>query len=48
MQKTYLAELRNFKKAYVGGRLGNYKYYDMDDAIASAFASFDELTKKES
>lgn len=38
LQKAYLSELRNFKKAYVGGRLGDYKYYDMDDAIASAIS----------
>lgn len=36
MQKSYLNELSNFKKAHAGGRLGDYKYYDMDDAIASA------------
>lgn len=46
MQQAYLTELSLFKKAYVGGRLGNYKYYDMDDAIASAFSLYNELLEK--
>lgn len=29
-----------------GGRLGEYKYYDMDKVIASAFRMWDELKKK--
>ena len=31
------------KNVIFGGRLGNYKYYDMDKVIAAALQQFDEL-----
>lgn len=34
--KKYLLEASNDKNIIFGGRLGQYKYYDMDDVIASA------------
>lgn len=35
----------NENKTIFGGRLGLYKYFDMDDAIESALQMFDKLTK---
>ncbi len=32
---------------YFGGRLGQYKYYDMDDAVAAALGLFAALQKEE-
>lgn len=39
----YKEELKLYDDIIVGGRLGSYRYYDMDDTILSAF----ELAKKE-
>ncbi len=41
--EKYKEELRQNNDILVGGRLGSYRYYDMDDTILSAF----ELAKKE-
>ena len=34
----YRAEARKIPNLDIGGRLGNYRYYDMDQAMAAAFA----------
>lgn len=39
----YKEELKNFDDILIGGRLGNYRYYDMDDTILAAM----NLAKKE-
>ena len=39
----YKSELKSHKDILVGGRLGNYRYYDMDDTILSAM----KLAKEE-
>ncbi len=39
----YAEELRKFKNIHSLGRLAEYKYYDMDEAIASALAIFERL-----
>ena len=39
----YKEELKHYDDIIVGGRLGSYRYYDMDDTILSAF----ELAKNE-
>lgn len=36
LYKLYLKEAENVQKVYFGGRLGHYKYYDMDQAILAA------------
>lgn len=40
--KRYLVETKKMNNIYFGGRLGEYKYYDMEDTIKSALA----LSKK--
>ena len=39
----YRAELAKFPNLFVGGRLGQYKYCDMDGAIADALALFGSI-----
>ena len=39
----YRAELAKFPNLFVGGRLGQYKYCDMDGAIADALALFNQI-----
>ncbi len=39
----YKAELQRHKNLIVGGRLGDYKYYDMDQTIASALDTFEKI-----
>lgn len=34
--EEYKKESENLNNVYIGGRLGNYKYYDMDDSIKEA------------
>lgn len=43
----YKAELAKNPKYVLGGRLGDYKYYDMDAAIARAFSVVAELCANE-
>lgn len=38
LQERYLQEAARFPQLTVGGRLGNYRYYDMDQAMAAALA----------
>lgn len=39
----YLEEPRNPKGVYFAGRLGDYRYYNMDQAVASALKLFEEI-----
>lgn len=39
----YITDLSEYRGLYVGGRLGEYKYYDMQDTIASAINLFARL-----
>ena len=41
--KSYAERAKNEKNLYVGGRLGEYRYYDMQDTIASAFKLVDMI-----
>ncbi|MBQ7834299.1 MAG: UDP-galactopyranose mutase [Ruminiclostridium sp.] len=43
LYKEYAALAENESKVYFGGRLGSYKYYDMDDVIMEAWALWDKL-----
>ena len=36
----------NEKNIFFGGRLGKYKYYDMDDVIAEALKDFEEIRNR--
>ena len=36
LQERYLQEAARFPMLVIGGRLGNYRYYDMDQAMAAA------------
>jgi UDP-galactopyranose mutase len=41
----YLDELRKYKNIIVGGRLGDYKYYDMHHTIEKALATYETKIK---
>lgn len=41
--KKYQAEAQKYHNIYFGGRLGSYRYYDMDDVIMEALALTKEL-----
>lgn len=43
--KSYKSQAQNLNKFYFGGRLGSYKYFDMDMTIANAFKLEQELIK---
>lgn len=43
---NYRAEAAKYPKLVVGGRLGAFKYYDMDKAVAAAFAAVYEERNK--
>ena len=43
MYEEYKRLSENEKKVIFGGRLGEYKYYDMDKVIESALKKSDEL-----
>lgn len=43
--KKYLKEASRLDNIYFLGRLGDYKYYDMDKAILRALTLFDEIRK---
>ena len=36
---------KKLKNVYFFGRLGDYKYYDMDKAVLRAFELFDNICK---
>ena len=42
--RKYLEEARKLKSVYFAGRLGDYRYYNMDQAVARALELFEELT----
>ena len=41
----YLEEAKKLNNVFFGGRLGKYKYFDMDDTILEAFKDVKELVK---
>ena len=43
LYNKYLEKIKNFKDIYFLGRLGDYKYYDMDKVVARAFEVFEEV-----
>ncbi len=43
LYNKYLKEAEGLKNVYFLGRLGDYKYYDMDKAIARAMELFEEI-----
>ena len=43
LYNKYLEKAKNLKNIYFFGRLGDYKYYDMDKAIARAIELFESL-----
>lgn len=43
LYNKYLDESKNIKNIFFGGRLGKYKYFDMDDVIKEAFEDFKKL-----
>ena len=43
LYNKYLELAKNEKKVIFGGRLGSYKYYDMDKTIEAALKCFDEV-----
>lgn len=45
LYEKYLEESKKDKNVYFLGRLGDYKYYDMDKAIARALDLFEEIKK---
>jgi UDP-galactopyranose mutase len=46
LYKKYKALADNENQVIFGGRLGEYKYYDMDQVIAAALKKADELMKE--
>ena len=46
MYNRYLEKAKELKNVYFLGRLGDYKYYDMDKAVNRALALFDEVFAK--
>lgn len=45
LYKKYTELAKNTKKIFFGGRLGCYKYYDMDDTINNSLTVFQEIAK---
>jgi UDP-galactopyranose mutase len=43
LYEQYLNQAKGLKNVYFLGRLGDYKYYDMDKAIARALELFENL-----
>lgn len=43
LYNKYLAEAKNLKNTFFLGRLGDYKYYNMDEAISRAIELFKEI-----
>ncbi len=46
LYNKYLEKAKAIKNVYFLGRLGDYKYYDMDKAIARALDLFEEIKEK--
>jgi UDP-galactopyranose mutase len=46
--QRYLGEKKNFPQVIFGGRFGDYKYYDMDQVIASALDTYEKQIKTRS
>ena len=46
LYNRYLEKAKELKNVYFLGRLGDYKYYDMDKAVNRALALFDEVFAK--
>ena len=46
LYKKYTELASNEKNIFFGGRLGKYKYYDMDDVIAEALKDFEEIRNR--
>ncbi len=46
LYKKYAELASNEKNIFFGGRLGKYKYYDMDDVIAEALKDFEEIRNR--
>lgn len=46
LYKKYAELASNEKNIFFGGRLGKYKYYDMDDVIAEALKDFEEIKNR--
>ena len=46
LYKKYAELASNEKNIFFGGRLGKYKYYDMDDVIAEALKDFAEIRNR--
>ena len=46
LYKKYAELALNEKNIFFGGRLGKYKYYDMDDVIAEALKDFEEIRNR--
>jgi UDP-galactopyranose mutase len=44
LYEKYLTEAKKPDNVYFLGRLGDYRYYDMDDAVERAINLFDEVT----
>jgi UDP-galactopyranose mutase len=47
LYEKYLGEAKKFPNVIFGGRLGEYKYYDMDKTIESALKKVEEIIKAE-
>lgn len=45
LYQKYKKEADKLGNIYFGGRLGNYKYFDMDDTIKQAFDDFERIVK---
>lgn len=45
LYNRYLAEAKNLENVYFLGRLGDYKYYDIDKAVLRALEVFEEIVK---
>ena len=43
----YINESRKIKNVFFGGRLGEYKYFDMEDTIKSAFSLYKKISEKQ-
>ncbi|MGC8839619.1 MAG: UDP-galactopyranose mutase, partial [Anaerolineae bacterium] len=41
--QRYLEEAKRLKGVYFAGRLGDYRYYNMDQAVARALKLFEEI-----
>ncbi len=46
LYNKYLEELKKHDNVIIGGRLGEYKYYDMHNVIASALTTYEDRIKK--